>query len=113
MIEILHTHHPDNTFHMQKFFILTDYNIMYKEIDEKYISIKCQSSFIKRKKNKKLEIKLIYYQKLWRITYKYKKNSNKIYANCRRQPCTHYMQILCKRFAQISNEIFMRCGFRI
>ena len=39
-----------------------------KEIYEKYVSIKCQSSFIEKKKEKKLEIKLIYLQKLKRIT---------------------------------------------
>ena len=38
------------------------------EIYEKYVSIKCQSSFIEKKKEKKLEIKLIYHQKLKRIT---------------------------------------------
>ena len=45
------------------------------------------------KNKKKLEIKLICYKKLRRITQEYKKNLNEIYAKWRTQPCIYYIQI--------------------
>ena len=43
----------------------------------------------------------------------YNKNLNEIYSKWQTQPCTYYMQILCKRFNQISNEIFVRRGLSV